>query len=680
MIRAMYNLHHDPDWMTRMYGSGLKGSLLEATHRGSTSSATGTSFVAGLSKGTDFGRVGVVQQPKMGLKPELNTPTPTTPATPKPEKMASDDILPGGMGDKYNVSDFDPKEMKKGIKTEMEHTVSPEIAADISKDHLVEDPKYYTKLEKVEKKSTYSVASGIAKTRNKKADDASIKPETGSSTAKPNSTTGAPPKPAAPSTTPSAATTPPQIAPAGNSNINNMFQTQIDNFAKNIKTTGQAVQDIGTLTGVNNLMRPTDYSYMNTGDIKPTTYKQEDLIGMQKTQPIQPKPANQITPQNTLPVPAQPQTAPPSAVAPVPTQTTTQTNIPTLSSAPQLEIPASASAQQPQPLTPLEQIEKNHQETQIKKMQEEIKTMLQQRDNENKKLISSENSSGSNFAGFGLSSLIGLGLNAKNIATSPSMLSFIGRGLTAPFDVPTPLGSGVTELAANRNPQNIMSSVDSWRNLVQTTGEKLEKRQYLPALRNSLMAGAYATLNPASTAIDAIYGFGPPGDVMSGSSGKQIRRAAIADANSNNPAYNQDIPGFRQGEDVPKEFQDKRTFLEQYTPSYVFGKDAPSLASQQTPAVQLQMSRRNVWQSRSPEQNKQAIRGFKTRQEADEYFFSLDNIQQQQFNKLVDELEYEYSPEGQKQKQKDKKEDDVMRKRLEELGNAPPTFSEFFKR
>ena len=327
MVRAMYNLHHDPDWMTRMYGSGLKSSLLDATHRGSTSSATGTSFVPGLAKSVDFGRVGQVRQSEPGLKPDLNTPvaTPMTPNTdteklssddilaPKavlsqdeiynqvvaalgkpyagklhhvsgglpdvkglsdvdvgyvtpdyaklidklpqgttvkhkdgksiyaipgyaravgfyatdnadlierskahrdvayslaaqhPELVenaiklkqtgmgtepawakvlgltgdpyeamrnrklikTSDDILPGGIGDKYNVSDFPKKEMAKGVKTESEHTTNPAIAADITKDHLVEDPKYYTKLEKVEKKSAYSIADGIANVRRK---------------------------------------------------------------------------------------------------------------------------------------------------------------------------------------------------------------------------------------------------------------------------------------------------------------------------------------------------------------------------------------------------------------------------------------------------------------------------------------------------------------------------------
>ena len=64
MIRGMANLQHDPDWMTRMFGSGLKGSLLRGVHRGSTSSEAGTSFVGGRAKAVDFGRTGLVQAPK----------------------------------------------------------------------------------------------------------------------------------------------------------------------------------------------------------------------------------------------------------------------------------------------------------------------------------------------------------------------------------------------------------------------------------------------------------------------------------------------------------------------------------------------------------------------------------------------------------------------------------------
>src|SRR4029077_3110924 len=67
MIRGMASLHHDPDWMTRMYGSGLKGSLLDAVHRGGTSDELGTSFVPGLARAVDFGRVGLVRPPEPGL-------------------------------------------------------------------------------------------------------------------------------------------------------------------------------------------------------------------------------------------------------------------------------------------------------------------------------------------------------------------------------------------------------------------------------------------------------------------------------------------------------------------------------------------------------------------------------------------------------------------------------------
>lgn len=63
MIRGMDLLSHDPEWMTRMLGSGLKSSLLDATRRGSTSNAEGTSYVPGLAKAVDFGHVGVLKPP-----------------------------------------------------------------------------------------------------------------------------------------------------------------------------------------------------------------------------------------------------------------------------------------------------------------------------------------------------------------------------------------------------------------------------------------------------------------------------------------------------------------------------------------------------------------------------------------------------------------------------------------
>lgn len=42
------------------------------------------------------------------------------------------------------------KELEKGIEVEMEHTTNKSVAREIAMDHLYEDPKYYTKLKKVE--------------------------------------------------------------------------------------------------------------------------------------------------------------------------------------------------------------------------------------------------------------------------------------------------------------------------------------------------------------------------------------------------------------------------------------------------------------------------------------------------------------------------------------------------
>lgn len=63
----------------------------------------------------------------------------------EPEKIK------GGIGDKRPDSDFDTEQLKNGIKVEMEHTKDPDIAKEIAKDHLSEDPNYYKKLKKIEK-------------------------------------------------------------------------------------------------------------------------------------------------------------------------------------------------------------------------------------------------------------------------------------------------------------------------------------------------------------------------------------------------------------------------------------------------------------------------------------------------------------------------------------------------
>ncbi len=60
-------------------------------------------------------------------------------------------MIPGGLAEGKNPSDFNQDQLKQGIKVEMEHTSSKKVATEIAMDHLTEDPQYYTKLKKVEK-------------------------------------------------------------------------------------------------------------------------------------------------------------------------------------------------------------------------------------------------------------------------------------------------------------------------------------------------------------------------------------------------------------------------------------------------------------------------------------------------------------------------------------------------
>ncbi len=50
----------------------------------------------------------------------------------------------------FEEKDADPKELKMGIKVEMEHTSNPLISKRIALDHLAEIKDYYTRLDKME--------------------------------------------------------------------------------------------------------------------------------------------------------------------------------------------------------------------------------------------------------------------------------------------------------------------------------------------------------------------------------------------------------------------------------------------------------------------------------------------------------------------------------------------------
>jgi predicted DNA-binding protein YlxM (UPF0122 family) len=74
----------------------------------------------------------------------------------------SEEVLKGGLADDQDLDDIAKehgvdkediyKEFKKGLEVEKEHSDDMRKSVEIAKDHLKEDPKYYTKLAKIEDK------------------------------------------------------------------------------------------------------------------------------------------------------------------------------------------------------------------------------------------------------------------------------------------------------------------------------------------------------------------------------------------------------------------------------------------------------------------------------------------------------------------------------------------------
>ena len=93
------------------------------------------------------------------------------------KKQAAADILHGGQADNIPDSAFPKKELAEGQKHEHEHTNNDQIADEIAKDHLQEDPKYYEKVKKIEGKEASSVLSPFPPKPEKSQADDTAPPE-----------------------------------------------------------------------------------------------------------------------------------------------------------------------------------------------------------------------------------------------------------------------------------------------------------------------------------------------------------------------------------------------------------------------------------------------------------------------------------------------------------------------
>jgi len=92
-----------------------------------------------------------------GIKTAKARNTGRSTARPRSKKMKFDwkvrnyraEKIAGGLAEGLPAYKFDPDELYRGMMVEMEHTDDPDVAEELAKDHLIDDPNYYGMLEKM---------------------------------------------------------------------------------------------------------------------------------------------------------------------------------------------------------------------------------------------------------------------------------------------------------------------------------------------------------------------------------------------------------------------------------------------------------------------------------------------------------------------------------------------------
>lgn len=80
--------------------------------------------------------------------------------------MRVPDRIPGGQAAGKDIEKYDARELAKGATHELEHTTSFLVAVEIAADHLEEDPRYYSHLERTEKRYA-TVSPGVGRKKRK---------------------------------------------------------------------------------------------------------------------------------------------------------------------------------------------------------------------------------------------------------------------------------------------------------------------------------------------------------------------------------------------------------------------------------------------------------------------------------------------------------------------------------
>lgn len=143
MVRAMDNLSHDPDWMTRFLGSNVKKNFLAGVHKAHVSDEAGSSYVPSLARGLNFGKTSpVLSSPLLGPPPTPPKPAASIMAqiselTGVRQKMAAIDSVLQGAKDADEVfydNDDDDDDDNEGVSYLARHVCLPGYEDELGRD------------------------------------------------------------------------------------------------------------------------------------------------------------------------------------------------------------------------------------------------------------------------------------------------------------------------------------------------------------------------------------------------------------------------------------------------------------------------------------------------------------------------------------------------------------------
>jgi 8-oxo-dGTP pyrophosphatase MutT (NUDIX family) len=141
---AFRPLGNDPreGWQHEHYLELLKHKLKPGNFNATVGSDAVVTLSHGLPEGDDYMGPDI----KKLLAPAINKA-----AAAELSHSGQKDLLPGGEADNLPDQEFSPAALAEGAKHEHEHTSNDQIAKEIAKDHLSEDPHYYEKIKEIEK-------------------------------------------------------------------------------------------------------------------------------------------------------------------------------------------------------------------------------------------------------------------------------------------------------------------------------------------------------------------------------------------------------------------------------------------------------------------------------------------------------------------------------------------------